>query len=123
MFDIGFFELLLIGVVALLVIGPERLPTVARQAGAWMGRARRFVRSVKDDIDREIQAEEYKRLLEEQNIAKPVHEIIEETRDDLRDIGQQTREAVESVAADKGDAEASAPAEAGQKPEGDTSKT
>ncbi len=94
MFDIGFFELLLIGVVALLVIGPERLPKVARQAGAWMGRARRFVRSVKDDIDREIQAEEYKRLLEEQNLAKPVHEIIEETRKDLHEIGEQTREAV-----------------------------
>lgn len=123
MFDIGFFELLLIGVVALLVIGPERLPTVARQAGAWMGRARRFVRNVKDDIDREIQAEEYKRLLEEQNIAKPVHEIIEETREDLRDIGQQTRKAVESAAADEEKGGANAPSDASEKSGGEIGKT
>ena len=94
MFDIGFFELLLIGVVALLVIGPERLPTVARKAGMWVGRARRFVSSVKRDIDREIQAEEYKRLLDEQNLKKPVHEIMEETRKEFIDIKRQTESAV-----------------------------
>lgn len=88
MFDVGFFELLLIGVVALLVIGPERLPKVARQAGMWVGRARRFVGSVKQDIDREIQAEEYKRLLDEQNLKNPLHEIIEDTRKGIDDIKQ-----------------------------------
>lgn len=93
MFDVGFFELLLIGVVALLVVGPERLPKVVRTAGMWVGRARRFVRSVKDDIDREIQAEEYKRLLEEQNLAGPVHEIIEETRKEVDGIDKATRDA------------------------------
>ena len=54
MFDIGFWELILIAVVALLVIGPERLPKVARMAGLWMGRARRTLASVKDEIDREL---------------------------------------------------------------------
>jgi sec-independent protein translocase protein TatB len=57
MFDIGFWELTIIGIVALLVIGPERLPRVARTAGLWLGRARRFVSSVKADIDREIAAD------------------------------------------------------------------
>ena len=97
MFDVGFFELLLIGVVALLVIGPERLPMVARKAGMWAGRARRFVSSVKQDIDRELQAEEYKRLLDEQNLKNPVHEIIEDTRKDFADIRRQTESTVAEV--------------------------
>jgi sec-independent protein translocase protein TatB len=56
MFDIGALELILIGIVALLVVGPERLPKLARSAGLWAGRARRAFMSVKDEIDREIKA-------------------------------------------------------------------
>ena len=83
MFDIGFWELLVIGVVALLVIGPERLPKVARTAGLWVGRARRFVVSVKADIDREIAAEELKKVLAKQAESSGLHEIIEETRQSI----------------------------------------
>ena len=54
MFDVGFWELAIIAVIALLVIGPERLPKAARTAGLWVGRARRMVTDVKSDIDREI---------------------------------------------------------------------
>ena len=54
MFDVGFWELLIIGLVALLVIGPERLPGLARTAGAWLGRAKRFVSDVKTEIDEEL---------------------------------------------------------------------
>ncbi len=57
MFDIGFSELLLIAVLALVVLGPKRLPEVARTAGRWAGRARRFVDSVKRDMDREMDDE------------------------------------------------------------------
>jgi len=63
-FDIGFWELALIAVVALLVIGPERLPEVARKAGMWVGRMRRFVSNVKADIDRELRQEELRKALE-----------------------------------------------------------
>ncbi len=66
MFDIGFWELSLIGIVALLVIGPERLPAVARTAGKWMGRANRFIANIKDDINKEIKDEELKQILAEQ---------------------------------------------------------
>jgi sec-independent protein translocase protein TatB len=62
MFDIGFSELLVIGVVALIVIGPEKLPKVARTLGHLLGRAQRYVNDVKSDINREIQLEELKRL-------------------------------------------------------------
>ena len=62
MFDIGFSELLVIGVVALIVIGPERLPKVARTAGHLYGRMQRYVSSVKSDISHEIQLDEMRRV-------------------------------------------------------------
>ncbi|OMG56738.1 twin arginine-targeting protein translocase TatB [Azonexus hydrophilus] len=62
MFDIGFSELMVIGVVALLVIGPERLPKVARALGHLLGRAQRYVNDVKSDINREMQLDELKKL-------------------------------------------------------------
>ena len=63
MFDIGFWELTTIAVIALLVIGPDKLPGVARTAGKWVGRARRFVADVKTDIDRELKQEEIRKAL------------------------------------------------------------
>ncbi len=89
MFDIGFWELVVVAVVALLVIGPERLPSVARTAGLWVGRARRFVGAVKADIEREIKAEELKRILGEQGRSNPLDRIIEETRETPRNPGPE----------------------------------
>jgi sec-independent protein translocase protein TatB len=86
MFDIGFWELSLIAVVALVVIGPERLPGLARTAGKWIGSARRFVQSVQADIGAEVsKADELKRLLEEQSQIQSMHEIIEDTVDEVAD--------------------------------------
>lgn len=65
MFDIGFSELLLIAVVALVVIGPERLPGVARNAGRFAGRLQRYVNDIKRDFNREIEFEEIRRLQHE----------------------------------------------------------
>src|ERR671914_659704 len=62
MFDIGFSELLVIGVVALIVIGPERLPKVARTLGHLFGRMQRYVNDVKADISREMELDELKKL-------------------------------------------------------------
>ncbi|MEO8409709.1 MAG: Sec-independent protein translocase protein TatB [Propionivibrio sp.] len=62
MFDISFSELMLIGIVALVVIGPERLPKVARTAGHLFGRLQRYVNDVKADISREMQLDELKKL-------------------------------------------------------------
>ena len=64
--EFGFSELVLIGLIALLVVGPQRLPELARQAGAWIGKARRFVSDVRADVEREFHAEELKRMLSEQ---------------------------------------------------------
>jgi sec-independent protein translocase protein TatB len=64
MFDIGFWELSIIALVGLIVIGPERLPGVARTVGKWVGRTRRFVHQVKSDIDSEIKQDEIRKALE-----------------------------------------------------------
>jgi len=80
MFDIGFMEMALIGVVALVVIGPERLPGVARTVGQWIGSARRFMNSVQADINLEVsKTDELKRLLDEQINIQSAHEILEQT--------------------------------------------
>jgi sec-independent protein translocase protein TatB len=65
MFDVGFSELVLIAVVAMIVIGPERLPKVARTAGALLGRMQRYVNSVKSEVEREMQFEDLKKLQQE----------------------------------------------------------
>lgn len=65
MFDVGFAELLLIGVVALLVLGPERLPKAARLAGLWMRKARASWYSMRAELEREIADDELKRSLEQ----------------------------------------------------------
>ena len=62
MFDVGFSELIVIGIVALVVIGPERLPKVARTAGHLLGRLQRYVNDVKADINREMQLDELRKL-------------------------------------------------------------
>lgn len=77
MLDIGFWELALIGVVMLLVVGPERLPKVARTAGLWVGKARRTLSAVKSEIDREIKAEELKEILNKQAQSKPLETLLE----------------------------------------------
>jgi sec-independent protein translocase protein TatB len=96
MFDVGFFELLLIGIVALLVVGPERLPKLARTAGKWVGRGRRFVNSVKDDIDREIKADELREILNKQKQSNPLHQIVEDTKKDFAQIKADTESAVDT---------------------------
>ena len=66
MFDMGFTEMVLIGIVALIVIGPERLPGVARTAGKYVGRLKRFMTSVKADVEQELRADELRQILSQQ---------------------------------------------------------
>src|SRR5262245_6316020 len=88
MFDIGFSELLVIAVVALLVIGPERLPKVARTAGMLFGRLQRYVNDVKADISREMELEELRRLHSEfESAARSVQQSVNEVDRDVRAAG------------------------------------
>ena len=65
MFDVGFSELVMVGLVSLLVIGPERLPKVARVAGFWIGKIQQMIANVKVEIKQEFHAEEIRQLLKE----------------------------------------------------------
>jgi len=73
--DIGFWELIVIAVVTLLVVGPERLPEVARKAGFYAGKIRRFIQSVKTELAEEIDADSLKKPFDDAKA--PLHEIIE----------------------------------------------
>lgn len=85
MFDVSFTELLVIGVVALVVIGPERLPKVARTLGHLVGRAQRYVNDVKTDIQREVELDELRKLKEQmQDAAQSVQSSLQNTETSLR---------------------------------------
>jgi sec-independent protein translocase protein TatB len=85
MFDISFTELLVIGVIALVVIGPERLPKVARTIGHLVGRAQRYVNDVKSDINREVELDELRKLKEQmQDAAQSVQSSLQNTESTLR---------------------------------------
>ena len=75
MFDIGFTEIIFIMVITLLVVGPERLPRIARAAGLWLGKLRGFVSTVKADIDKELAAEELKKVLQKQVSSPELEEL------------------------------------------------
>lgn len=96
MFDIGFSELAIIGLVALIVIGPEELPRVARTVGHLLGRLRRYVSDVKSDISREMELAELHRMKDEvqdaarnfeQSINDQAHAFDQEMRDAVAPIG------------------------------------
>ena len=65
MFDLGFSEMVIIAVVGLVVLGPERLPKVARQLGQWLGKLQRYVSDVKSDINRQMDLDELRKLQSE----------------------------------------------------------
>ena len=103
MFDVGFQELTLIGVIALIVVGPERLPKMARTLGLWMGKIRYYVGQVKSDIEREVRAQELKEMLD-----KPagglddLYKVAEETKGTLKEATgalEEAKAAIESAPA------------------------
>jgi sec-independent protein translocase protein TatB len=89
-FDIAFSELILIGIVALVVIGPKRLPEVARAAGRWMARARHFVENVKRDMDVELRKDELAEL-------RKVKEQLSETRQLFEQTAHSTLAALPAI--------------------------
>lgn len=95
MFDIGFSELLLIGIVALVVIGPERLPKVARTAGHLFGRMQRYVSDVKADISREMQLDELKKMQEEMHAS--VNAVEQSVAKELQQGSQGVQAAADQI--------------------------
>lgn len=108
MFDFGFLELIVIGVVALIVIGPERLPKVARTAGHLYGRMQRYVSSVKSDISHEIQMDEMRRVGQDfkasvESAVSGVEQQATAVDDYLRDEASNVNKVVAAMAATEGE--------------------
>jgi len=114
MFDIGFSELMVIGVVALVVIGPERLPKVARTLGVLFGRLQRYVTQVKSDISREMELAELGKVKNEfESAARSFQTEVEskaaETERELRDATTSIEQSLASAEATPGPADAASP--------------
>ncbi len=98
MFDVAFSEILVIAVVALIVIGPEKLPKVARTLGLLTGRVQRYMASVKADIEREMHLEDMRKLEEETR-----HSILDtqsKVEAEARDAEQTIKSAAETAKPD-----------------------
>ncbi|MGE3771466.1 MAG: Sec-independent protein translocase protein TatB [Gammaproteobacteria bacterium] len=78
MFDVGFTELVMIGLVALLVVGPERLPELVRTVGRWIGRAQRLAREMRSELERDVGTRELTQLQREITQA-PLNRTLEQT--------------------------------------------
>lgn len=103
MFDVSFTEIALIGIVALLVVGPQKLPGLARSAGVWIGKTRRMIASVKADVDREFKTDELRKLLTEQQAeVQELRQILDENRSaveaDIKQLSSELNATTESAA-------------------------
>jgi sec-independent protein translocase protein TatB len=103
MLDLGLTKMALIGVVALVVLGPERLPGVARTAGALFGRAQRYINDVKAEVSREMELDELKKMRTEfetaaSNVENKIHDNLRQHENELNDAWNQGTSVSDSVA-------------------------
>lgn len=110
MIDLGISKLALIGAVALIVIGPERLPKVARTVGALVGRAQRYINDVKAEVSREVELEELRKMRTEfENAARDVEQTIhKEVNEHTQSLNEALGELETSGTADAGTTDVSA---------------
>lgn len=94
MFDFGFSEMVVVAVVGLIVLGPERLPKVARQAGQWLGKLQRYVADVKADINRQMELDELRKLQSE------VSGAARELKDSLQSAVGDAQKQFDSISSD-----------------------
>lgn len=94
MFDIGFWELCLVAIVSLIVIGPEKLPKVARIAGFWVGKTKNMVASVKSEIKEELQEEEIRQMLKQHPTIDDFKNTIEDTSSSFKKNTQAIKQSL-----------------------------
>ena len=121
MFDIAFSELIVIGVVALIVIGPDKLPKIARTAGHLLGRAQRYANDIKSDIDRELHLEDLQKLQDEirqntQHAGSTPYKVGQVIRHDMQNPAQPQYQAGQIIKHDMAPINDSAPQQLAQTP-------
>ena len=97
MFDIGFLELVLIGILALLVLGPERLPHAARTMGQWVGKAKRMASNLTDELDRQVKIDELQKKIDLEGDSINV-DVVQKTIQDALDQAEKFKHLVNSDA-------------------------
>jgi len=100
-FDVGFSELMVIALVGLIVIGPERLPKVARTVGHLLGRLQRYVGDVKSDISREMQLEDLKKL--QAQVTEQARDMERQVNDQMHTVETSLNQSILASAEKKGD--------------------
>ena len=105
MLDIGFTELLLIAVISLVVLGPERLPGAVRTTAYWISKVRRSFQSVKDELERELDVDGIRRQIHNEAVMKE----LEKTRQELQDAAKQPLDSAGQASDDKSVSKPSAP--------------
>ena len=126
MFEIGFAELFLLGVIALLVVGPDRLPALARTVGVWVGRAQRLVGQVRADIEREVRADELRRAAKEYSPTAALSDMRKEVEDFASEVSKPVdidAKKAESANSGTSDTEPTGPAAAPASDATDTADT
>ncbi|SAL67603.1 sec-independent translocase [Caballeronia cordobensis] len=108
MLDLGLTKMAVIGVVALVVLGPERLPGVARTAGALFGRAQRYINDVKSEVAREMELDELKKMRTEfetaaTNVQSSIHDTLKRHESELNDAFKEGSSVTPSIAGGEAD--------------------
>lgn len=118
MFDLGFSELLIVAVVALVVLGPERLPKATRFAGLWVRRARNQWASVKDELERDLASEDLRNTMKEaRDAVRDTEQSVRASADEAREEFEQMRTAVASAGASDSATSEASPADEPQESE------
>lgn len=120
MFDIGFPELLLVSVIALLVIGPEKLPQTIKTLSLWLGRFKASLSNIKAEIEAEIGADEIRQQIHNESILKELkesrkhlEEIVDDTKETLKNITATTRDLTDLTGTEKPDGQLGGPTNRG----------
>jgi len=89
MFDFGFWEIAIIGIITLIVVGPEKMPALARKAGLYVGKFKKFVSKIQNDINNEIKSEELKEQLSIKDDKSSLSQTVEEAKSSIDEIKKE----------------------------------
>jgi sec-independent protein translocase protein TatB len=89
MFDVGFWEFALIGIIALIIVGPERMPGIARAAGKYVGKAKRFIAKIQTEVGAELEVDSLKEHLNVMDKNADIMDVLDDTKDTLKDLKNQ----------------------------------
>ena len=101
MLDFGFWEIAIIGIITLIVVGPDKMPALARKAGLYAGKFNKFVRKIKTDINEELKADELKKQLSIKSDDLSLSQTLKDAKSGIDEIKQEGRKLAETSSSPK----------------------